>query len=329
VSHWTQYTADYSGPSLAIAAPADGSIIDGASVAIQGTAADASGVAVVEARINNGTWTAAEGTEAWSVILSVPAGNSTITVRATDEIGCAAVKMVNVTRPGPPISTPTPMPGNSHGGGGGGEPVATEFVGVGRLTISSFGVLLREATIRSDDARFTLHLPAGTRIRDAAGGVPDEVSLRPMLPGEMPYAIPTHRISEGFILEPRWATFDPPMTARYAFHDNRSGETAESDIRCFVPNGSLGAWDELPVSLSGFSAVIAIDRASEIVFVAEYQSQATRVTGPAVSAIPTESLPYPTGAPEDRAISSASPFIAGFAVILASAVAARFLRRRR
>ncbi|GAF92462.1 unnamed protein product, partial [marine sediment metagenome] len=83
----TTVSYDETPPSLTVSAPTNGSVFGSTSVGVNGSASDANDVQSVEVRYVGGSWYTASGTTSWSYTLSVPAGDRTIAVRATDVFG--------------------------------------------------------------------------------------------------------------------------------------------------------------------------------------------------------------------------------------------------
>lgn len=92
--------ADGEPPTVTIDEPADGATVNG-TVELVGTASDPDGnVSGVQAKIDDGFWSPANGTEEWSLAwdtASVEDGNHTVTVQAVDDQGATANATVNVT----------------------------------------------------------------------------------------------------------------------------------------------------------------------------------------------------------------------------------------
>ena len=89
---------DTTPPSVTIAAPLAGSTVSGI-VSVSGTASDNAQLARVEVSLDGGAYRLAQGTATWSFALdtaAVPSGSHTISARATDGSGNAAVASVSV-----------------------------------------------------------------------------------------------------------------------------------------------------------------------------------------------------------------------------------------
>jgi hypothetical protein len=90
---------DSSGPSLEITEPEDESSVVGPSVHCLGTALETGApISLVEAKVNDGDWVEAAGTEEWDIWVNVPIGENTIQIRATNEDGSATTSSRTVTR---------------------------------------------------------------------------------------------------------------------------------------------------------------------------------------------------------------------------------------
>jgi PKD repeat protein len=105
-------------PLVAINSPTEGEDLDTVSINVTGVASDAglSGLALVEVRINSGSWTPASGTFFWSARVSLTLGDNTIEARSTDGHGNTALAMVNVTFTNEPPTasfTVSPATGNT------------------------------------------------------------------------------------------------------------------------------------------------------------------------------------------------------------------------
>ncbi|MGA1793427.1 MAG: Ig-like domain-containing protein [Thermoplasmatota archaeon] len=110
VSHSPQVPPDTTSPELTIEAPANGTVVAMDEVTVSGSASDDRGVALVEARVNNGSWNAASGTTSWSIKLSLIEGNNTIYVTAWDDAGNNVTASIIVEYdPGEPPDTEDPV----------------------------------------------------------------------------------------------------------------------------------------------------------------------------------------------------------------------------
>ncbi len=93
------FTAVNQPPSVSLASPTDGSIVNG-TVTVSGTASDSDGnVQSVEVRIDDGSWQAAIGTESWTYswdTTDVNNGNHTIKARSYDGEDYSDVASVNI-----------------------------------------------------------------------------------------------------------------------------------------------------------------------------------------------------------------------------------------
>ena len=94
---------DTSKPMITIDAPADGSILDSASVSVSGTASDELSLESVELSTDGTNWVLATGTTSWSGTLTLAEGENTILARATDTSGNAATVSIA-------LSVVSPMP---------------------------------------------------------------------------------------------------------------------------------------------------------------------------------------------------------------------------
>ncbi len=75
---------DTTNPSIPDITPADGSTVDDCDLTLSGTASDASGVARVRVKVNDGAWQTAHGTNDWTVELVLADDESTIKIEAQD-----------------------------------------------------------------------------------------------------------------------------------------------------------------------------------------------------------------------------------------------------
>ncbi len=184
VAHWTRYHADGNGPAIAVDSPADGATVSSGSIDVRGTASDPSGVSLVELQVNGGSWTIADGSAAWDCTISLAEGWNTITVRATDGIGCTGMGYLSLYRSIAPTATPTPMipsppdqPTQRSRSGRESQPVITQFIGNTTLTTTGWGEVLRTVTLTSEDGAVRLVIPSGTRVRGADGEPVKEISI--------------------------------------------------------------------------------------------------------------------------------------------------------
>lgn len=99
---------DNTAPSLVIANPTNGAVVDTASVLVSGSAADASGIREVRWRTSNGRNGIANGTTAWSVNVPLAEASNTITLTAEDNAGNTASSQVSVTYQATPPADITP-----------------------------------------------------------------------------------------------------------------------------------------------------------------------------------------------------------------------------
>jgi hypothetical protein len=110
-------TLDTVVPSVSITTPTTGAtfVTKNATVTLGGTASDNVMVALVEWRVNNGSFTAAAGTSAWTASgIPLVAGTNVIDIRATDSAGNTFIRSLTVTRdnvnPTVAITSPTSGP---------------------------------------------------------------------------------------------------------------------------------------------------------------------------------------------------------------------------
>lgn len=89
--------ADTSPPTVAIASPANNSLVTSAGITVSGTASDDVGVAKVEVSVGGSTWTQATGTNSWSANVTLQPGTNTVYARATDTSGNVRTAMITVT----------------------------------------------------------------------------------------------------------------------------------------------------------------------------------------------------------------------------------------
>ena len=87
---------DTSPPEIDIVVPADDSLILVGDITVSGTASDDRSLRLVEVRLNDGDWSAADGLENWDLELHLTEGSNTIRVRASDAAGNTAAASVNV-----------------------------------------------------------------------------------------------------------------------------------------------------------------------------------------------------------------------------------------
>lgn len=78
-------------PAVAIVTPSSGAILAGSPATVSGTAADAgayaSGLELVEVRVNGGTWSNATGTATWTCGIVLSPGTNTLEARSRDRAG--------------------------------------------------------------------------------------------------------------------------------------------------------------------------------------------------------------------------------------------------
>ena len=75
---------DLAPPTVTITAPAAYARFNESAILIQGTATDAAGIDSVECQLNSGSWIAASGTTAWSVLVNLAPGTNVIRIRCFD-----------------------------------------------------------------------------------------------------------------------------------------------------------------------------------------------------------------------------------------------------
>jgi Big-like domain-containing protein/calcineurin-like phosphoesterase family protein len=96
---------DSTPPLVAIASPANNTLLRSGTVTVTGRASDDTGVQSVELSSDGVSWIPATGTDAWTGSLTLPGGEHLIQVRATDaagNVGTAVVQVsVNLTLPAP------------------------------------------------------------------------------------------------------------------------------------------------------------------------------------------------------------------------------------
>jgi hypothetical protein len=173
VSHWTAYAADGNGPDIEVFGPANNTVTEGSCITVHGGASDPAGVALIEVKVNDRPWQAAEGRESWSSTPELSEGGNTITIRATDAIGCMSLTTITVVRH-TPAPVPTPVPASpSHNQQ---REAAEEDPLLLRnspepasFTHSGGGETVRGITITSEESVATITIPAGIRASDAYG----------------------------------------------------------------------------------------------------------------------------------------------------------------
>jgi hypothetical protein len=102
-------------PSVRVLGPADGAVLKETAVAVLAEAEDDSGIALVEARVDNGLWTRLPGAKTYEGTALLQPGPHGISVRATDGSGNQVEQTVKVTveaRP-PEVRILTPAEGTS------------------------------------------------------------------------------------------------------------------------------------------------------------------------------------------------------------------------
>ena len=108
---------DATPPTVAIASPANGQVVNTTAVTVSGSAADpgspTTGVAGVEVRLNGGGWSTAVGTTSWSKAVTLILGDNTIESRSHDNAGNYSgiasnlVTFVDTNKPTIAITSPT------------------------------------------------------------------------------------------------------------------------------------------------------------------------------------------------------------------------------
>lgn len=74
-------------PTIQVSSPSDGLIVTNNSVAVQGTASDGAGIAMVQCQVEGGNWSPAQGTSNWSFQASLTLGKNVIEAYAEDNAG--------------------------------------------------------------------------------------------------------------------------------------------------------------------------------------------------------------------------------------------------
>jgi murein DD-endopeptidase MepM/ murein hydrolase activator NlpD len=141
-------------PTIAIAAPSNGSTVSTAAISVAGTATDNVGVASVYVRVNSGTWQTATGTSNWNRTVSLVAGSNLIEAYAQDASGnVSAIVSRSVIFSGQPddhgndagsataVAHNTPVAGNLEAAGD---------VDYFRITLSEPSLLLTYSTLSAD-----------------------------------------------------------------------------------------------------------------------------------------------------------------------------------
>ncbi len=111
---------DTTSPTVAISSPTAGQTFTTSPITVNGTASDpgtpSSGVALVEVRVNGGSWQTATGTASWSRSgVALSSGSNTIQARSKDNAGnYSSIASVTVTYdpPQPPQAAVNPVPSN-------------------------------------------------------------------------------------------------------------------------------------------------------------------------------------------------------------------------
>lgn len=114
---------DTTPPTVAITSPANGQTLNASSATVSGTASDpgspATGVSLVEVRINNSAWMSAAGTTSWTKAVSLNLGGNSIEARSRDNAGNYSlissnfVSFVDTNKPTVAITSPTTSSGYS------------------------------------------------------------------------------------------------------------------------------------------------------------------------------------------------------------------------
>lgn len=99
VSGSTTFLGDAEPPALTISTPADGFVTAAGEVLVTGTAADASGIASVDVRVDAGPYqavTTADGWATWELLVPLVPGDNVIKARAVDGSGLVSTTSVTV-----------------------------------------------------------------------------------------------------------------------------------------------------------------------------------------------------------------------------------------
>ncbi len=152
--------SDVTPPTVAIAAPNNGTTVTFASVTVSGNAADAgSGLRRVDVRLNGGPWTIATGTVAWSAPVVLAPGPNLIEVLSLDHAGnVSTVAGMTVTYVVPVIVVATTTNKSIY------TPGQTVGITVTVTNLSTAAVTLHFPT--SCEAFFRVETPSGSILYD-------------------------------------------------------------------------------------------------------------------------------------------------------------------
>ena len=106
---------DTTAPIVAITSPSNNASVSSASMIVNGTTSDGSGVTNVQYTINGGTRQAVTGTTAWNFGTTLNSGNNTIIVFARDAAGNEGTATLNLTYTPPAVSLSVSKTGSGVG----------------------------------------------------------------------------------------------------------------------------------------------------------------------------------------------------------------------
>lgn len=160
---------------------------------------------------------------------------------------------------------------------------------------SGTGIVTREATLASADGKVTLRLSNGTLAKDAAGKPVTALTIRALLPGEIPPVPSGAAITlagTAYEIGPDGATFTPP--GEISFVAPQVLPETEYSVRSF--DRSSGAWTDLPTTFDAGTGLISAEPGHFCTFALFTKPQAAAVATLTAAGQPA-SPPAPAATP--------------------------------